>query len=75
MDHPLKPLTRGTREPKMFAYEMHKVNQAELLREAAAQRLVHEARAARRARRNAGHEAEGRVSHLRDLRDRFAHAA
>ncbi|WP_188275614.1 hypothetical protein [Streptomyces sp. CBMA152] len=56
----------------MFAYELHQVNQAELLREAAAQRLVREAR---RARRTAGHVAEGRVTHLRDLRHLFAHAA
>ncbi|MEU4348547.1 hypothetical protein [Streptomyces sp. NPDC023838] len=59
----------------MFEHTMYKVNQAELLREAAAQRLVHQARVARRARRNAEHEGEGRVSQLRDLRDRFAHAA
>lgn len=59
----------------MFAYEMHKVNQAELLREAAAQRLAQQARAARRTLRHADHEDEGRVSHLRDLRDRFVHAA
>ncbi|OAR22281.1 hypothetical protein A8W25_21660 [Streptomyces sp. ERV7] len=59
----------------MFTYQMHKVNQAELLRQAAAQRLVHQARVARRTRRHADHEGEGRVSHLRDLRDRFAHAA
>ncbi|PKV88052.1 hypothetical protein [Streptomyces sp. TLI_146] len=74
MNHHSSP-ARGTREPEMFAYEMHKVNQAELLREATAQRLARQARVARRARRNADHEAEGRVSHLRDLRDRFAHAA
>ncbi|GAA0581715.1 hypothetical protein [Streptomyces crystallinus] len=59
----------------MFEYQMHKVNQAELLREAAAQRLVRQARAARRNRRDADQEGEGRVSQLRDLRDRFAHAA
>ncbi|MGP9018390.1 hypothetical protein ACT1U9_08260 [Streptomyces sp. BR1] len=57
----------------MFAYELHQVNQAELLREAAAQRLVGEARRARR--RTAGHVAEGRVTQLRDLRHLFAHAA
>ncbi|MFF1478034.1 hypothetical protein ACFVYD_10715 [Streptomyces sp. NPDC058301] len=59
----------------MFEYRMHKVYEAELLREAAAQRLAGEARATRRNRRHTGHEAEGRVGHLRDLRDRFAHAA
>ncbi|MFF1482944.1 hypothetical protein ACFVYD_36320 [Streptomyces sp. NPDC058301] len=59
----------------MFEYRMYKVNAAELLREAAAQRLVGEARAARRNRRHTEHEAEGRVSHLRDLHERFAHAA
>ncbi|MFD9792614.1 hypothetical protein ACFWXK_16860 [Streptomyces sp. NPDC059070] len=64
-----------SKENKMFAYEMHQVNQAELLREAAAQRLVREALRARRARRSAVQEAEGRVSHIRDLRDLFAHAA
>ncbi|WP_329404271.1 hypothetical protein [Streptomyces melanogenes] len=56
----------------MFEYRMYKVNEAELLREAAAQRLVAEARATRRNRRHTEHEAEGRVSHLRD---RFTHAA
>ncbi|MEU1072587.1 MULTISPECIES: hypothetical protein [unclassified Streptomyces] len=59
----------------MFEYRMHKVNEAELLREAAAQRLVRQARLALRGRRHTEHEAEGPVSHLRDLRDRFAHAA
>ncbi|MEU5433161.1 hypothetical protein AB0G73_07270 [Streptomyces sp. NPDC020719] len=57
----------------MFEYELHKVNRDELLREAAAQRLVGEARRARR--RTADRTTDGRVSHLRDLRDLFARAA
>ncbi|MEU2545060.1 hypothetical protein ABZ618_06400 [Streptomyces roseolus] len=59
----------------MFAYELHRTAHAELVREAAAQRLVREAaRAAKAARAaQAGHrEPEGRVS---TDRDRYARVA
>ncbi|MEU6984890.1 hypothetical protein ABZ946_15920 [Streptomyces sp. NPDC046324] len=49
----------------MFAYELHRMNHSELVREAAAQRLVRQAVQARRAakaERSGDHEAEGRVS-------------
>ncbi|WP_418959290.1 hypothetical protein [Streptomyces tritici] len=55
----------------MFAYELHRIQHADLVREAAAQRLAHEA--ARAARRSTGdQEPEGRVS---ADRHRFAPAA
>lgn len=61
----------------MYAYELHRINAAELIRTADEQRTVREAvlarRAARRSVRRAGRDdAEGRVS--KDL-DRFARAA
>ncbi|MFC5804825.1 hypothetical protein [Streptomyces formicae] len=60
----------------MFAYELHQVMQAELIRRADAERLLREARQARRsarlsARRSAENDPEGRVS----TRSRFARAA
>ncbi|MFF5422895.1 MULTISPECIES: hypothetical protein [unclassified Streptomyces] len=64
----------------MYAYEMHRVHHAELVREAAARRLAHEAGAARRGRRLFGRRSGGpgpgpggRVSD--GDRDRFARAA
>ncbi|WP_309050649.1 hypothetical protein [Streptomyces sp.] len=62
----------------MYAYEMHRVHHAELVREAAARRLAHEAGAARRGRRlfgrrSGGPRPAGRVSD--GDRDRFARAA
>ncbi|WP_435973884.1 hypothetical protein [Streptomyces sp. Qhu_M48] len=65
----------------MFAYELHRMNHAQLVREAAAQRLSREAaRAAgsarglrRLGRRSGGQDAEGRVSG--DGRGRFVRAA
>lgn len=57
----------------MFAYELHRIHHAELLHEAAAARLSHEAGVAAKARRRAGkHEPERRVN---GDRDRFARAA
>ncbi|MFD8013095.1 hypothetical protein [Streptomyces sp. NPDC058955] len=51
----------------MFVYELHRAAHAELVREAAAQRLGREAaRAAKAARRAGRHEPEGRVSTGRD---------
>ncbi|MFF9343072.1 MULTISPECIES: hypothetical protein [unclassified Streptomyces] len=51
----------------MIAYELHRTVHAELVREAAAQRLGREAaRAAKAARRAGRHEAEGRVSTGKD---------
>ncbi|GGT49263.1 hypothetical protein [Streptomyces purpureus] len=47
----------------MFEYELHRINQAELIARADAERLAGQFRKARRAqRRSAKHEAEGRVS-------------
>ncbi|MFG3036186.1 hypothetical protein ACGFYZ_04705 [Streptomyces sp. NPDC048330] len=62
----------------MFAYELHRMHHAELIREAAARRLSHEAAGATRGlrlfgRRHGGHDAEGRVSD--GDRGRFARAA
>ncbi|MFH8796769.1 hypothetical protein [Streptomyces sp. NPDC017941] len=59
----------------MFEYELHQIRTAELARQAQHDRLVREARRARRAsRRDGGHEAGGRVSAPRDA-DRFTRAA
>ncbi|MFG2329164.1 hypothetical protein ACGFMM_06010 [Streptomyces sp. NPDC048604] len=55
----------------MFAYELHRIQHADLVREAAAQRLAHEAARTRR-NRNESQETEGRVS---AGRHRFARAA
>ncbi|GHG04397.1 hypothetical protein OHB11_12015 [Streptomyces zaomyceticus] len=65
----------------MFEYELHRMNHAQLVREAAAERLSHEAaesagsaRGLRRlGRRSAGQDAEGRVSD--GSRGRFVRAA
>ncbi|MEU9995237.1 hypothetical protein ACGFYP_21390 [Streptomyces sp. NPDC048370] len=59
----------------MFAYELNRQHHAELVAEAAAQRLIRQAVSARRAakaRRSGGQESEGRVG---SARDRFARAA
>ncbi|MFF8277382.1 hypothetical protein ACF05T_14915 [Streptomyces lateritius] len=64
----------------MFAYELHRMHHAELVREAAAQRLSRDAARAARAskgtrrfgRRSAGHDSEGRVG---PERGRFVRAA
>ncbi|MEU4267065.1 hypothetical protein [Streptomyces sp. NPDC026092] len=60
----------------MFAYELNRLHHAELVREAAAQRLTRQAvtarRAAKAAARSGEHESEGRVG---EARDRFARAA
>lgn len=57
----------------MFAYELHQVNAAELMRRAEAQRTVRQAVLARRAaRRSVRHDTEGRVS---AERSRFGRAA
>ncbi|WP_328536531.1 hypothetical protein [Streptomyces sp. NBC_00344] len=57
----------------MFEYELHKTQAADLIREAEAQRLVAEARKARRAaRRSRKLESQGPVS---SLRARFVRAA
>ncbi|MEU0279499.1 MULTISPECIES: hypothetical protein [unclassified Streptomyces] len=57
----------------MFAYELQKINEAELIRRAEEQRLVREVRAARRQARRAAREArEGRVN---TWHDRFTRAA
>ncbi|MFI8520500.1 hypothetical protein ACIGEZ_22120 [Streptomyces sp. NPDC085481] len=57
----------------MFAYELHRIQHAELLREADAQRLSREAARAAKARRaSRRQEPEGRVS---ADRNRFARAA
>ncbi|MGW5424284.1 hypothetical protein [Streptomyces sp. NPDC003943] len=57
----------------MFEYQLHVAHHAELVAEAAAQRLANEAaRAARRARRTGRQEPEGRVT---ADRNRFARAA
>lgn len=49
----------------MFAYELHRMNHAERIREAAAERLAAQAvkarRAAKAAARSGSHESEGRV--------------
>ncbi|MEF9885564.1 hypothetical protein [Streptomyces sp. P9-A4] len=65
----------------MFEYEIQRMNHAELIRRAAAERLGHEAAAAvgasrglrRFGRRNGGHDTEGRVSE--SGRGRFVRAA
>ncbi|MFJ8662661.1 hypothetical protein [Streptomyces sp. NPDC093795] len=65
----------------MFEYELHRMNHAQLVREAAAQRLSHEAaesagsaRGLRRfGRRSGGQDPEGRVSG--EGRSRFVRAA
>ncbi|MDF0375580.1 hypothetical protein ABT248_12965 [Streptomyces sp. NPDC000971] len=58
----MSPLSFRTREKTMYAYELHQLNVAELLRTGEQQRTAHRAalalRAARRAQR---HDAEGRV--------------
>ncbi|MFD4689429.1 hypothetical protein [Streptomyces sp. NBC_00683] len=61
----------------MYAYELHRINAADLIREADEQRTVRQAvlarRAARRSVRSAGpDDTEGRVS---NGSDRFVHAA
>ncbi|CAM5595616.1 hypothetical protein [Streptomyces narbonensis] len=61
----------------MFAYELHRINHAQLVREAAAQRLGHEAAVAKGlrlfGRRHGGHGTEGRVTG--GDRGRFVRAA
>ncbi|MFI6418548.1 hypothetical protein ACIBG6_14245 [Streptomyces sp. NPDC050842] len=65
----------------MFEYELHRMNHAQLVREAAARRLTHEAaestgsaRGLRRfGRRTGGHDTEGPVSGAG--RDHFVRAA
>ncbi|MGQ4409983.1 hypothetical protein ACN6K8_001055, partial [[Kitasatospora] papulosa] len=58
----VSPLSFRTREKTMYAYELHQLNVAELLRTGERQRTARRAalalRAARRAQR---HDAEGRV--------------
>ncbi|WP_328906018.1 hypothetical protein OG230_25285 [Streptomyces sp. NBC_00234] len=57
----------------MYAYELHQIQAAELIRRAESQRLVREAVLARRAARRTGRDdTEGRVS---ANRSRFVHAA
>ncbi|MEU9862206.1 hypothetical protein AB0D99_15165 [Streptomyces sp. NPDC047971] len=61
----------------MFAYELHRMNHDERVREAAAERLARQAvkaarRAAKAAARSGSHESEGRVG---AERGRFARAA
>ncbi|MEU6930392.1 hypothetical protein [Streptomyces sp. NPDC046385] len=57
----------------MFAYELHRIHHAELVREAAAERLAHEAaRTANGRRRARKQDPEGRVN---SDQDRFARAA
>ncbi|MET9957212.1 hypothetical protein ABZ135_37440 [Streptomyces sp. NPDC006339] len=57
----------------MFAYELHRAHHAELIREAAAQRLARQAvRAAKARRASRRQDPEGRVS---ADRHRFARAA
>lgn len=59
----------------MYALELHKVMQAELIRRADSERLIREVRRARRAARgSARKERERTVSADRD-QERFAHAA
>ncbi|MFE9815482.1 hypothetical protein [Streptomyces sp. NPDC005773] len=59
----------------MYELELHKIREAELVRRAAAERLVREARRARKATRgSARQERERKVSAGTD-RERFAHAA
>ncbi|MEV5606010.1 hypothetical protein AB0L33_31695 [Streptomyces sp. NPDC052299] len=58
----------------MFAYELHKVMHAELLRRADLQRLAGEATRARRARRTPRKES-GRTVSTSGVRDRFTPAA
>lgn len=59
----------------MYELELHKIRAAELVRRAADERLVREARRARKAARgSAGQERERTVSAGTD-RERFAHAA
>ncbi|MFI6943222.1 hypothetical protein ACIBI4_28495 [Streptomyces sp. NPDC050418] len=52
----------------MFEYEMQKIRQAELTREAAEEHRAAEARKARRERRSGDHEIEGRVNRQRKFR-------
>ncbi|MEU9854501.1 hypothetical protein [Streptomyces sp. NPDC047974] len=56
----------------MFAYELHRTAHAELVREAAAQRLGREAARAAKAARAGHREPEGRVS---TGKDRYAQVA
>ncbi|MCT4354250.1 hypothetical protein M5362_14035 [Streptomyces sp. Je 1-79] len=58
----------------MFAYELHRMHHSELLREAAARRLVRQAvrtRRAAKADRSGGQDTEGQVG----TRHRFVRAA
>ncbi|KUF14954.1 hypothetical protein [Streptomyces silvensis] len=57
-----------------FAYELHGIRTAELARQAQHDRLVREAKRARRGGRNGSHEGERRVSATRAA-DRFTRAA
>ncbi|GHA74674.1 hypothetical protein ACIQRS_01055 [Streptomyces termitum] len=56
----------------MFVYELHRAEHAELVREAAAQRLGREAARAARGRRTAGRESEREAS---TGKDRYATTA
>lgn len=58
----------------MFAYELHRIRSAELIREAADHRLVREARRLRRASREAGPEPE-REGRTRSRDRRRSHTA
>ncbi|GGS10403.1 hypothetical protein GCM10010252_56940 [Streptomyces aureoverticillatus] len=58
----------------MFEYELHQLRTAELAAVAERRRLVREARQARKALRNRGHETEGRVR-PEPATDRFTRAA
>lgn len=66
---------------EMFAYELHRIRSAELIREAQNDRLAQEAirgrRAARREARRASvqHDTEGRSHSARSRRHPFARAA
>ncbi|MEU1346173.1 hypothetical protein ACFYPA_08655 [Streptomyces sp. NPDC005775] len=59
----------------MYELELHKIMAAELIRRADNDRLVREARRARRAARLSARQERGRTVSADSGRERFAHAA
>lgn len=59
----------------MYELELHKIRSAELVRRAADERLVREARRARKAARGSARQERERTVSANTDRERFAHAA
>lgn len=59
----------------MYELELHKIMAAELVRRADNERLVREARRARKAARGSARQERGRAVSADSDRERFAHAA